>query len=336
LGPASASPLNAIIAVGDTISVTLHATTLTGTPVTSFDSVQYLFNYQTDTQYVQVSSTGIVTGKKPTDPGNPVVLGILAFRDGAVVYDATVIQVTQTALSRAMLSIQPIPPDSARWQASLAKFLTPVIMDPVTGDTISGVALRLEFGAEDSAGVRCSNFPVTNRSQTIADEVVHKSNCEPWAGGDYTALNGFIGLRPETIWIHATVVAYGMVLHDSLQFVITYPQNSNIYFYPGGMAVGQQGAWLNAAVVPGGSVAFGNYFDPSYGTSINVTFDHPDAATAPPGGVDTTSGNIVGLTGQNAATRRFLSAGTYGYTYTIATGVAPFKGVTGRGTITVQ
>jgi len=336
MGSAVASPLNAVIAVGETLSVTLHAKSIDGTPVTSYDSVLYLYNYPTDTQYISISSQGVVTGKKATFPNNPVQIGIFAFKDGGMAYDAAMVQVTDAVLPGAVLSIQPVPPDSARWQAGMDRRLTPMIYNPTTLDSIQGVSLRLEFRSGDSASVRCQIFPTSSLPSTIAQQALSKNSCTNGVNDYYNALNYFVGLRPDTIWIYANAMVYGTLLRDSLQFIITNPSVGLVYFYPSGLSIGRQEKYLNPSIVPGGTVTFNNYYNPSYGTSFTVTFDNPAAALADPNGSDPTSGNIVGLQASQTATRQFTTSGTYGYTFTITDGVAPFKGITGRGEITVQ
>jgi len=253
-----------------------------------------------------------------------------------VAYDAAMIQVTDAVLPGAVLSIQPTPPDSARWQAGMDKHISPLVFNPTTLDSVQGVAIRLEFRSGDSAAVRCQTFPTSSYPRTLSFEALTKTNCTHGTNDYYNDLSYFVGLRPDTIWIHANAVVYGTLLRDSLQFIITNPAQGLVYFYPGGMSVGRQERYLNPAIVPGGTVTFNNFYDPSYGTSFNITFDNPAAAHPTPDGSDTTSGNIVGLKASQAATRQFMTSGTYGYSFTITDGVAPFKGITGRGTITVQ
>jgi len=296
----------------------------------------YLYNYPTDTQYIQVSPQGVVTGRKATFPTNPVQLGILVFKDNAVAYDATMIQVTDAVVPGVTLSIQPVPPDSARWEAGSNKYLSPVVANPTTLESVDGVALRYEFRPQDSSSVRCQSFPIRTGPTTLSFEAFTKTNCTNGPNGYFNDLNYFNGLRRDTIWVHANAMVYGTLLRDSVQFIITNPLVGMIYFYPSGMAIGREEKYLNVAIAPAGTVTFTNLYDPSYGTSFNITFDNPAAARRAPDGADTTSGNIVGLKASQAATRQFLAPGTYGYTYMVTDGVAPFKGVTGRGTITVQ
>jgi len=336
LGPGVASPFNAIIAVGDTLTVTLHAKTITGTPVTSFDSVVYFTLFAGDTQYVNVSRTGLVTGLRPTNPSNPIGIWMIGFKGNAVTSDIAFVQVTQTVLSGAQLSIQPVPPDSAQWPVGLFKELSPLVWDPVSGNTVSGVALRLEFGPGDSSSVTCFSEGINDIPANVAPNVVMKNGCMFRPASDFNGFNAFYGLKPDTIWIYANVRAYGVPLRDSLRFVITNPSTNYVTFLPSMLAAAGGAYPLDVALVPGGVVTFNNSFDPSFATSIDVTFDHPEAATASPDNPDGPSGNVHGLTSYMSDSRQFLTAGTYGYTYTITDGTAPFKGVTGRGTITVQ
>lgn len=336
LGPAVASPLNAIIAVGETLSVALHVKTLAGEPVTSFDSVEYVLGNVSDTQFVQVSQTGVLTGKQVTRSQSPVIVGMIAFKDGAVAYDAALVQVTPTMISGVTLSVQPSSPEDAYSQAGSDRYLSPVVMNPITDSAVSGVALRLEFRPNDSSGVRCQSFPVRTGPTSIAFEALTKTNCVNGPNGYYNVPNAFFPVRPETLWVHATVLAYGTVLHDSAQYIITNPNTGSVYVTPNSLSSGVSSNPLDVAILPGGTVVFTNAYDPAYGTSIDFIFDDSAAVTADPGSGDPASGNIRGVSGGGSTSRQFLTAGTYGYTYVITDGVAPFKGATGRGTITVQ
>jgi len=336
MGPVSASPMNALIAVGETLTVTVHAKTLTGAPVTSYDSVNYIFLYPTDTQYVHVSPAGVLTGVKRTLDFQPVKLWMIAFKDGAVGADLTLIHVSETALSNPTLSIQPGPSDSTRWPALAQKNIDPLVWDPVTENTVSGVSLRFEFGPSDSTGVVCFSDYLSRVPDNITAAVTGKSPCTFRGSYDWNGLNAFIGVHPETIWVHANLMAYGTMSHDSVQYTITNPPDNYIMLSPMNLSGGGGYYTLNIAVAPGGTVTWYNLYDPSFGTSIDVTFGHPEAATAWPDTVAGPSGNITGMTAGNMATRRFPTSGTYEYTYTIVDGAAPFKGTTGRGKITVE
>jgi len=334
LGQGVVWPLNTIMAVGDTQSVQLHVKTLTGTPVTTFDSVVYVLLFAPDSQYISVSRTGVLTARQPTL--YPVNLWVFGFKGAAVAMDVATIQVTQDALPAATLSIAPVAPDSARWPIFEIKQLNPIVRDSITGNTVSGVQLRLEFGPNDSSNVVCYSGYFGNGYGGISEQETGKNPCT--ARGNYysfNALNDFIGLQASTIWVYANVYAYGRMLRDSVQFTLINPPTRGISFSPVSLAGNGGTSPLNTSISPGGRVTFSDAYDSSFGTSINVVFEHPEGATGYP--TDSSpSGNITGLTSTVTAVRQFLTPGVYNYTFTIVEGAAPFKGVTGKGAITVQ
>lgn len=334
LGPGVASPMNSIIAVGETLSVTLHAKTLTGEPVTSFDSVTYVYVLPSDTQYVRISPAGVMTGMRATL--SPVQIWMIAYKNGSIATDLAFVEVTDTALPAATLSIRSDLPDNPTWPVASELFLSPVIQDSITGDVVPNPQLRLEFGPGDSSSVTCFAFALSNPPPNIAYQATGKSVCTIQGGLYYNGLNSFVGLRPDTIWIYANVSVYGRMLRDSLQLTLTNPTSSYIYLTPLNLSGSHGSNTLNVSVAPGGLVIFANQYDPSYGTSFNITFDHPEGASAWPDTVGAPSGNITGLVSNGTEIRQFFTPGTYTYTFTIAAGVDPFKGVTGQGTITVQ
>src|SRR5262245_36308912 len=61
LGVVTVSPANAIVAVGGTVSLSVAAQSLIGTPMTEFDSVRYTMNSLVDTVRVRLAPDGTVT-----------------------------------------------------------------------------------------------------------------------------------------------------------------------------------------------------------------------------------------------------------------------------------
>jgi len=334
MGSAVATPMSAIMAVGDTLSVRLSVKTITGVPVTTFDSVLYVYSFQSDSQYVRISPTGVFTALSPTIPSQPAKIWMLAFKDGAVVADVALIQVTQTVLPGAIVSITP---DSANWPALREKNVNPMVWDPITDSVIAGTTIRLEFAPKDSAGVVCfSDYLGNNLPPNISAPQTGKNVCTTQGGWDYNVPNKFYGIKPETVTVYANAMVYGKMLGDSARFAITNPMTNYIQISPFSLS-GASGYYvLNAAVKAGGTVSFYNMYDPSYGTAVNIVFDHPEGVTPWPDTAGAPTGNIMKLMGNQGTIRQFNTAGTYKYTYTITDGVAPFKGVTGQGVVTVQ
>lgn len=334
IGTVTASPMNAIMAVGDTLRITAVGQTLAGAPLASFDSVLYVLQSITDTLRVTVSPTGLVTALSPSGSGNPVQLNVFAFKDGLVRADQAIIQVTQTAIAGAQLSIQPVPPDSAKLAERASKIIRPTIWNPVTGQSVANPTLRYTYNATDIQKMGCYS-PNFSGFSNFTSLQLSLSDC-----GQPVGLNQiFAKARTGTAWVHANVTVYGIPLSDSVQYTLT---NS----YSGVVIIGNLGGLsvLNetpdaADIAPGGTVTFVNDFNQTLAASVGFTFDNPLAAMAAdnPSTSGGASGNVTPLTSdQCCSNRKFLAPGAYTWTATVSGSIPPFTGATVTGVIHVE
>jgi len=336
LGAIVVAPLNAIIAVGDTLHVTFTATTLTGASITSFDSVQYFVQRVADTLRVKVSSDGSVVGLAPSLNNSPVLLDVVAFKGGIAAADQTVIQVTVAKIIGATLSIHPVPPDSTKMQWGDTKRIVPVIRN-AGGQRVTNPTVRYEYGPGDSATMQCY-VPAIPAIGDLTQAQLRLSDCGQNGNTGTVSVNRIHAFRKGTAWVHAHVSVYGVMLHDSVQFTITNP-------YGGGVQVGAisflagDPARSNVFIAPGGRIDFINGFDQSFGALVSYTFEDPSVATVanPPSPYGGTTGNITPLTSQELySSRVFLQAGVYRWTATVTGAIPPYTGATATGTITVE
>jgi len=336
VGAIRVSPMNAVMAVGASLPFTVTGKTLTGAPVTSFDSVRYVLHNTTDTLVVAVSPAGVVTALSPSGNNNPVLLDVFTFKNGIVTAEQSIIQVTATAIPGAMLSIQPIPPDSTRLQRGDLKSITPIISNSSTGDTVTIPTVRYEYDPADSLRMACY-IPQFSATENFSASQLSTSSCAANANAGQLGLNQIFGFQTGTAWVRARVNVYGVELEDSVQYTITNRFSGGVDVGPTNLA-GFQESRLSIVIAPTGTISFFNAFDASFGTSIDIIFDDPSGATATdvPSTIGGSTGNIMGLTGYQGSDRKFLTAGTYWYTIHITQGVAPFNGVTKRGKVIVE
>jgi len=321
------------MAVGDTLSVTASAKTLTGQSLTVVDSVRYALQTITDTLRVRVSSAGVVTALAPSG-NNPVILNVFVFKDGVARADQSVIQITDTAIPNATLSIHPDPvTDSARVAVNSSKTIVPVIMDSSTGVAVDNPQLRLTFHDADSLKVGCY-APSFGDFGVIPSALLNVSNC-----GAGTGFNELRALTTGTVWVIATANVYGRSLRDSVLYTLTNPFSGSVYVTAINLTVyGGQAVTGIIYIAPGGTISFSNNFDPALAATVDYVFNDPTAATAanPPSDVGGVAGNVTLLNSYETSSRVFLTPGTYTYTATIHGSVAPFTGATVTGQIVVQ
>lgn len=334
IGPLQVSPLNAVIAVGEVLPITVTAKSLSGNASVALDSIQYILQNPTDSLRVHVSASGQVTGVGRSDDGSPVRLQVMGYKDGLARADVVMLTIVEHAFPNATLSIQPIPPDSAILAAGSYKAVIPVIQSATTGESVSYPAIRFELGAGDSARIACYAPPLVPTA-TIPAAQLNLGLCAE-GGNGYPDLDLLFGRTRGTGWVHANVTVFGVALHDSVQYQITNPLTGNVVLLVVNFGFTVNDG-TNIEIAPGGIVSFLPYFNPGLGVSIGFTFDHPEAATAvdPPPVNGGASGNITPLTGTQSTVRQFLTPGVYTWTATAYGGVPPYTGATVTGKITV-
>jgi len=329
------SPLNAIIAVGDTVSVTFTARSLSGAAMTQFDSVKYFLQNVSDSVRVQLLPNGQVIGRAPSGTNAPVFVDVLAFKDGIAAADQAIVQVTATKFANATLSIRPVGSDSAKIAWGDTKQIIPVVRN-AGGQSVTRPTVRFEYGPGDSTVLQCyiPTIPAVGALTTVQ---LRLSNCGVNANAGAVRFNQIHAFHKGTAWVHARVLVYGVMLHDSVQYTISNPYNSLVVVYPSNFRVSDPGA--NTVIAPGGNIIFLNGFDVSMGVSVSFTFDHPEAALAtnPPATYGDTTGNITPISStESTSSRKFQTPGVYTWTATIIGGMAPYTGGTATGTITVE
>jgi hypothetical protein len=326
VGTIAVSPGVSIIAVGQTQQLTVTALSLTNAPIT-LDSVVYRLNSAADTARVKLSASGVVTAIAPST--SAILVNVFGYKHGGVKADQAMLQTTATPVSGLTLSIQPPPGDSTRLAAGSTKTIAARVRNPVTGDSVLKPIVRFTVGTGDSTRVAVYIANLSSPSGTPS--VIHPSSFSASAAQ-------IRSLASEgTVWVHASITAFGTVLQDSVLYTLTYPFTQTI-------SVGTQGNGVvstfkdeTLTLAPGATITFTNNTSNLTGFGIAISFDTPSAATAAttpsvPGG---SSGNVTTLTSGQSSARRFLTAGTYHWTM-LASGPAPYGGQTFSGTIVIK
>jgi len=337
IGLVHVAPLNAIMAVGDTLSLTVTAQSVTNDWLPSLDSVEYILQNGTDAARVQISASGVITALAPSSANSPILIQVVGFKDGLAKADQVVLQVTATKFTGATLSIQPVPPDSAKLPVGWDKAVIPIIANPTTGERVTGPTLRLEAGPGDSTKLQCYE-PYFNDTPTLSSRQLTLSPC----GGNNNfggSFNRILANGKGTAWVVAEATVYGVKLRDSVRFTITNPVQGFVELESTQLSA-QELYYSNALVAPGANVYFGNGIDPQIGGQVTYTFDDPSTALPvlnplfPLSGG--TSGNVTALNAGEYAGRQFLLPGVYKYTATVVGGIPPWAGQTYRGQINVE
>lgn len=336
LGTIHVSPINAVMAVGDTMSLVVTGQTISGAALTDFDSVQYNFQLPTDTVRLRISSTGLVTARNVSTPNSPVLVNVIAYKDGVATADQALIQVVTTAFPNATLSIQPIPPDSAKQTIQSSKRIIPVIKN-VAGQSVSSPVIRYEYGPGDSVRMGCY-VPSYQATATLSANQLKLTPCGSLFLTKSSGTNTILPFQTGTAWVHANIRVFGVTLRDSVLYTLTNPYTGSVKIGANDLGISDKSTY-RAVIAPGGTITFSNSIASALGASVSWTFDNPAAATAassiPTYGGST--GNIPPITTtQGSTTRRFMTAGTYNWTATISGGIPPFTGQTITGTITVE
>lgn len=334
IGALQLSPINTIMAVGDSIPLVVTGQTLTGAPIAQLDSVQYILQNIADTARVRIAPTGIVTALTPSGANNPVLIEIIGFKGGLARANQALVQVTAGRLAGVTLSIHPVPPDSARISWGASKRIIPIVQSSVTGTRVASPTFRYEYGPGDSTVMQCGiqTLPPT---ATLTSLQLQMSAC----GGSSSAVgvNTIHANQKGTAWVIAAAMVYGVALRDSVQYTVTNPFTGTLNADPTFLLQPDQSGSA-AIIAPGGRITFQNSFSAALNATVSWTFDNPSAATAYPparqyGG---STGNVTAVPSKQFAVRQFLTPGVYRWTATVAGGVPPYTGMTSTGVITVQ
>jgi hypothetical protein len=332
LSSIAASTQNVVMAVGDSVTLSVAGVTVGGTPITTFDSVRYVLNSIVDTLRLRVSPTGVVTALASSGT-SPVLLNVFAYKDNLGAGDQVIIQVTPTSFTGATLSIQPSASDSARVALGNGKTITPVIKNQTTGTSVAGPRIRLWTSPEDAKKLGCYrlSFPTVSAKFAITSAQMQLNACATTYG-----LNQIIGAATGTAWVHANVLVYGVPLRDSVLYTVTYANHIYVGVQNNNLAITCQ--YCNAFITPGGIITFQNNFRAGLGISVTYTFDNPAAATAatPASVTGGSSGNVTTLSSGQSSDRVFPTPGTYVWTETVSGATPPFTNGTYQGTVVVQ
>ena len=333
LGTIQTTPLNAIMAVGETLQIGVTGKTLTGAPVTSFDSVLYLLVNENDTARVQVSPTGLLTARASSG-ATPIMLDAVAFKDGVARASEVVIQITPTAIAGVTLSIQPQAGDSARLAPNSSKTIVPLVWNPTTGERVNGPTFRYTYHNEDAWKMVC-NAPSFVPVGDLTNLQLAGTFCLYSVGLNRISVMA----RADSVWVIASATVYGVALRDSVKYILTNPYSDYVYMLSSNLAAAGGSSLVGTVyLAPGGIITFYNLLDPSLGSTVDFVLDNPAAATAdtPPATVGDSIGNVIGLNGGESSNRRFNTSGTYHYTATVRGSVPPFTGAQATGVIVVQ
>lgn len=339
LGRVVISPRNAIMAVGDTLTLTASTQALDGSAGGAPDSVVYSFQNVQDTLRLHLTTTGLLTAVAPSSTNNPAFVNVMVFKDGVVVADQAIIQITATRIAGVTLSIQPSPSDSAKLAWGSLKTIIPVIRNTTTGQQVTRPTVQYEYREQDSSAFQCY-VPTITPPSTITEAQLELTVC---GGKAFNAgklrFNQIRALRKGTGWVYANVTVYGVPLRDSVLYTLTNPYSGLVYLSTNGLQAGGNAFFSDVAIAPGGIVTFYNGFPPDLGITLTFAFDHPEAAlaTSPPSSNGGSAGNVTTLTSElSSSDRLFVTPGVYHVTATVGGGVPPFTGSTTTGTITVQ
>lgn len=336
LGTISVSPMNIVMAVGETLPVTTTGRSIAGAEMTDFDSLQYQFENANDTGHVHISASGVLTAISASDFYSPIRISVFAFKDGVVAADQAIIQVVETAFPNPTLSIAPIAPDSAKMAWGDSKMLTPVIQNSASA-SIPSPQLRLEYGPGDSVTMQCY-VPSITATGVLRTPQLQRTRCGQNGNAGTVQLNWIHAFTKGTAWVHAHVTVFGVALHDSVQFTISNPYSAGVDVGTSYTLSSTHDERSSVYISPGGMVYFFNDFNPVLGTSVVFTFEHPEAmlASDPPATDGGTEGNVSAILGYGYSTRKIVTPGVYHWTATVSGGIPPYTGAIVKGTITVE
>lgn len=330
LASLSVSPPVSIIAVGSTQQLNTTATAFDGTSVTTFDSVLYRYSTASDSVFLRMSPAGLLTGIQPKN--GTIFILIFGFRGDAVRGDVVLSAVTASPIAGLTMSIQPIAPDSAKLASGTTKSIIPVVRNPNTAVSIANLPMRYAVKGTDASRMDVFNpfMSLINGSDRFT---IRGATINNFSSNQIRALSG-----EGTVWIYATMTAYGTPLQDSVQYTLSYPYTATIAVTKDNLEVVSLYAGQVITLAPGAVVTFQNGIASSDPLTVTYVFDNPAAALAasPPSTTGGSAGNVTTLTGGQNTRRQFATPGTYHWTMTGAGGPAPWAGQTLLGTIVIK
>jgi len=333
IGAVAALPPAAIVAVGGSQQLGPGVTSLSGDAITQFDSVTYQLESPGDTAFVTLSSSGLVTGKRPTVA--TVKVNVFVTVNGVTKGDQSFIQVTTAPLANVKLSFFIDQTDSTRLAFGEFKTLFNHLVDTVTDNFLGTPAIRLSVKPADQPRLTVYAPTLSFGTSPITVSAVAAPSDNQIYANDQSGV----------VWIYGKTLAYGKLLRDSILFELLYPIRGTISVDAAGLGLSSPYQDQLIRLSSGATVAFTNGTPPADSIAIAFTFDVPGHATPVPpqfasafGG---DSGNVTPIYGGQTALRRFpvcaaCPAETVAWRATAVSGVAPWKGQTLTGSIYIK
>jgi len=210
-----------VVALADSLPLTIHAVSLEGTPVAGTPTVRYT---SSDSTKVLVRPNGTLVPVTVTGASVPVMVAV--DYKGVTAVDTTYVQVTAAREDVVALSLALPPGDSVRRGAG------DLVMPATTfqlrnGDTTYGLFVRFEA-----------------RSRQVRT---------------YPGLMALSAFAEGPVWIYASATIHGVAVADSIRYEFTAPVLANGYLYSSaGTPVWSGSARVRLA--PYGRIEFTNYY----------------------------------------------------------------------------
>lgn len=284
VGHVRVDPEAAVIAAGGTQQLTTTVTALDGTPITTYDTIQYV---SLDSSKVTVSSAGLVTARTGSRAATdaPVGVAVLVTQHGVTQTDTAYIAVVETAGSSPTFSMA----------------------DASSGDKVA-------VGDFKSVTPSITYFDGSNTVTLQGYQVPINIRVEQPALAMRTSPTSFKPILAQgQVTISATVVVFGTPLTDSVTYSLGDPASVRIYLSQSGLTWQQQAgsAFSSSAVFylqTGGELDVTNFA--SIGThTVGLTCTASGSGVAPP--------PVTGLTtNYSSAAMVFTMPGTYACDWT--------------------
>lgn len=331
LGSLTVTPPVSVMAVGATQQLTFNMTSLTGAPLSGYDSVRLTRTVAGDSARYSISPTGLVTALSASTPGTPLLLNVFVFREGVVAADQVLFQITQTATPNLVLNIQPPAGDSTKLAAGSVKTITPSLRNVSTGAVV--LTPPIKYLVKPEAINTVAVYRPFLQVQVPVSFAIQNTRSVTVAANQIGALAG-----EGSAWVYGSMNVYGTTLTDSVRYTFTYPLAATITSTKLALTVTSTLADQTVTLASGAVVTFSNGVAATDPLTMTYTFDNPSAAIAatPAPTAGGTTGNVTTLVGGQSSTRRFATPGTYRWTMTASGGPAPWNGKTLTGKILIK